>query len=92
MLQDIPSDVQRGVKRLLSERGEINLNDFSFSGGGCINLGGKLATNFGDFFLKWNDAARLPLMFQMESSRSAIASPNSCNRYSRSHWLWPGRE
>lgn len=68
MLQDVPSDVQRGVKRLLSERGEINLNDFSFSGGGCINLGGKLATNFGDFFLKWNDAARLPLMFQMESS------------------------
>lgn len=67
MLQDIPLVIQKGVKNLLDVRGKINLTDFCFSGGGCINQAGKLSTSVGDFFLKWNNAAMLPSMFEMES-------------------------
>lgn len=67
MLQDIPFNVQQGVKALFSASGEIVLKDFSFSGGGCINHGGRLTTSLGNFFLKWNDTARLPAMFERES-------------------------
>jgi protein-ribulosamine 3-kinase len=56
---------------------------FSFSSGGCINNGGRLQTNQGDFFLKWNDAARYPGMLNAEAlglqkllSASVIRIPN----------------
>lgn len=67
MLQDIPVNVQQGVRTLFRASGEIVLKDFSFSGGGCINHGGRLTTSLGNFFLKWNDVARLPAMFELES-------------------------
>lgn len=67
MLQDIPSNVQYGVNRLLNTKGRIDLINFDFSGGGCINQGGRLITTSGDFFLKWNDAKRFPSMFETEA-------------------------
>ena len=67
MLQDIPVNVQQGVRKLFSASGEIVLKDFRLSGGGCINHGGRLTTSLGNFFLKWNDVARLPAMFELES-------------------------
>ncbi len=43
------------------------LKEFSATGGGCINPGGKLVTTSGVFFLKWNDAKRFPGMFAVEA-------------------------
>jgi len=67
MLQDIPSHVQHGVRSLLNTKGRIDLINFSFSGGGCINQGGRLRTTSGDFFLKWNAAKNFPSMFEAEA-------------------------
>lgn len=67
MLHDVPSNVQHGVKSLLNTQGRIELLNFSFSGGGCINPGGRLKTTSGDFFLKWNDAKKFPSMFEAEA-------------------------
>lgn len=67
MLQDIPTDVQTGLRSLLDTNGRVDLIDFTFSGGGCINSGGKLQTTSGDFFLKWNDARKFPAMFEAEA-------------------------
>lgn len=67
MLHDIPSNVQFGIRSLLETRGKIEFQDFNFSEGGCINHGGRLKTNHGDFFLKWNDAKKFPAMFETES-------------------------
>jgi protein-ribulosamine 3-kinase len=67
MLSHIPSSVLEGVQRLLKIDDSAVLKDFSFSGGGCINRGGKLSTSYGNFFLKWNDVGRFPNMFIAES-------------------------
>lgn len=67
MLQDIPFTVQQDVKSLLNTRGRTELIDFSFSGGGCINHGGRLKTTVGEFFLKWNSAKKFPAMFETEA-------------------------
>jgi len=67
MLHNIPSNVQHGVKSLLNTTGPFELLNFSFSGGGCINQGGRLKTTSGDFFLKWNDAKKFPSMFETEA-------------------------
>lgn len=67
MLSHIPSAVLEGVQQLLKGDGSAALRDFSFSGGGCINRGGKLSTSHGSFFLKWNDVHKFPGMFNAES-------------------------
>lgn len=67
MIKDIPFDVQSGVKSLFNDRGEIALIDFTFTGGGCINPGGRLNSGFGVFFLKWNDSDKFPSMFEKEA-------------------------
>ncbi len=65
----IPQAIQQGVLELLKQRinNTITLEDFSFTGGGCINNGGRLITSHGRYFLKWNDAARFPAMFKAEA-------------------------
>jgi protein-ribulosamine 3-kinase len=68
MVQNIPSNVQQRVARSLNLKGPGDLNDFAFSGGGCINPGGKLQTARGTFFLKWNSAKKFPSMFKAEAS------------------------
>jgi fructosamine-3-kinase len=65
MLNAIPLEVRTGVLELLGQGS--TLQRFSFTGGGCINHGGKLTTSRGDFFLKWNDARTLKGMFDAES-------------------------
>jgi protein-ribulosamine 3-kinase len=67
MVQNIPSNVRQSVARALNLRGTEELRDFVFSGGGCINEGGKLQTDAGTFFLKWNSAKRFPSMFRAEA-------------------------
>lgn len=48
------------------------LVDFSFTGGGCINNGGRLRTPAGDYFIKWNDARKFPGMFDAEAKGLAL--------------------
>ena len=67
MVQNIPSNVRQNVALLLNLKGPDELLDFSFSGGGCINPGGRLKTSAGTFFLKWNSAKKFPSMFDAEA-------------------------
>jgi len=77
MLRDIPPNVQSGVESLLDSRGIVRLLDFTFSGGGCINQGGRLTTSSGNFFLKWNDAKKFPEMFRSEAAGLGLLKDNS---------------
>ena len=67
MVQNIPLDVRQSVSRALNLKAPDDLRDFSRSGGGCINPGGKLTTSAGTFFLKWNSARKFPSMFESEA-------------------------
>lgn len=67
MIQNIPLNVKQGVVGALNLKGAEDLLDFSYSGGGCINSGGKLKTTAGTFFLKWNSSRKFPLMFEYEA-------------------------
>src|SRR5688572_27961590 len=79
MLSAVPVPIQAELRNVLHSE----LASFSFTGGGCINHGGKLTTTAGQFFLKWNDGAKLPAMFHAEAkglhllkSTNVIAVPN----------------
>jgi protein-ribulosamine 3-kinase len=63
MVSAIPLPIQQQV----SERLNIEVKQFSFCSGGCINHGGKLTTSSGNFFLKWNDDQKFPNMFEAEA-------------------------
>ncbi len=69
MIKTLPNELQKAIQITLGEKfgKEILLLDFKSVGGGCINSGGRLSTNEGDFFLKWNDAQRFPEMFTKEA-------------------------
>ncbi|HET9487549.1 MAG TPA: fructosamine kinase family protein [Chryseosolibacter sp.] len=78
MIPTIPSAIAQDIE---AQTGSI-IRGFSFSSGGCINHGGKLSGSRGDFFLKWNDANKLPAMFETEArglsllrSANALAVP-----------------
>jgi protein-ribulosamine 3-kinase len=72
MLSSVPAEIIQDLKDHL--RAEI-LN-FSFSSGGCINHGGKVETNRGNIFLKWNDLQKFPGMFAAEAKGlSLLAAP-----------------
>lgn len=82
MISQIPDHVREGVGELLKVA-DSSLSDFSFTGGGCINQGGKLKTTAGTFFLKWNDERKYPKMFEGEAKglmlldqQRAIRIPN----------------
>lgn len=65
----IPAAVETEFLRLLEKRfaEKILLRGFSPIAGGCINQGGRVSTSAGDFFIKWNDAAKFPGMFEAEA-------------------------
>jgi protein-ribulosamine 3-kinase len=69
MLEQIPPAVyQRAVQLLQDFAGSLlSVKNFSFTGGGCINYGGRLNTSKGSFFLKWNDEKKFPGMFEAEA-------------------------
>ena len=68
-MHSIPEHVYEGVRNLLNKVSDnpVTLDGFSFTGGGCINHGGRISTSVGDFFLKWNSAEKFPGMFDAES-------------------------
>ena len=63
MLNSIPAEIQEKVRQLIKSE----LKSFSFSGGGCINNGGRLSTTNGDIFIKWNNRKTFPAMFEAEA-------------------------
>lgn len=63
MLTAVPTTIRERVAKALN----TELKNFSFCSGGCINHGGKLATQAGDYFLKWNDLKKFPGMFEAEA-------------------------
>jgi len=63
MLTAVPATIREHVAKALN----TELKNFSFCSGGCINHGGKLTTQAGDFFLKWNDLKKFPGMFEAEA-------------------------
>ncbi len=68
-MYSLESDLQESVKHSLEKslNTALELLDFKSIAGGCINNGGKLLTDQGTYFLKWNDAHRYPDMFKKES-------------------------
>jgi fructosamine-3-kinase len=80
MLNSIPEPVLQGVQKILSVNNDsvTTVKNFSFCGGGCINHGGRLETTSGNFFLKWNNAAKLPGMFEAEAKGlDMLQKPNA---------------
>jgi len=69
-MTSVPDTVQRNIVQILERQSgkSVSLQQFSFTGGGCINHGGRLKTSSGDFFVKWNSAAHYPKMFEAEAS------------------------
>lgn len=63
MLNSVPAEIRENISSLL----QCEFKLFSFCGGGCISHSGKLTTQRGDFFLKWNDAKKFPGMFEAEA-------------------------
>jgi protein-ribulosamine 3-kinase len=68
MSTSVPSDIQQEVEALLG----ATIRSFSFSGGGCINNGGRLSTSAGEYFLKWNVRDKYPGMFLAEAKGLAL--------------------
>ena len=56
ILKELKSSVSR----------DIQINSVVRQGGGDINEAAKLSTSEGDFFVKWNDQIKYPLMFDLE--------------------------
>jgi protein-ribulosamine 3-kinase len=78
----IPSEVIKEIESRLSEISgdKIYIKQFTAVSGGCINYCFHLETSSGIFFLKYNDAAAFPKMFEAEATglrllRSANALP-----------------
>ena len=65
----LPKDVAYELQEALTGHfgKDVSIGEFSPASGGCINNGGRLSTSEGAFFLKWNDAARYPGMFEAEA-------------------------
>ncbi|MCH8904984.1 MAG: fructosamine kinase family protein [Bacteroidetes bacterium] len=72
----LPEDLKLRCEHVLSEKLSISIqvNGFSPTTGGCINSSGKLDTNQGVFFLKWNDKSKFPKMFEMEARGLGLLS------------------
>ena len=64
MLDLIPSAIVQAIREKLKP---VQLDNFSFIPGGCINHGGILVTSRGYLFIKWNDRSAFPAMFEKEA-------------------------
>jgi fructosamine-3-kinase len=66
----LPQILKEHVLKKLSDYlgHEARFKSFSAATGGCINNGGRIEVDKGDFFLKWNDSKKYPGMFEAEAS------------------------
>jgi fructosamine-3-kinase len=63
MITSIPAVIRSEVE----DRTDSRVTDFSSVSGGCINNAGKLTSSQGIYFIKWNDGATYPGMFEAEA-------------------------
>jgi fructosamine-3-kinase len=68
------------IIELISIHQNLKVERFRPVSGGCINNGGVLTTNSGEYFLKWNDANRYPSMFETEAKGLRLLSSTSAIR------------
>jgi protein-ribulosamine 3-kinase len=72
MNNNIPAEVTRYIADHLT----LTIKKFTPVAGGCINSGGRLQTDSGDFFLKWNSSKKFPGMFAAEAEGlNALRNP-----------------
>lgn len=76
MSASMPPEIIGRIEELTKGR----VKDFSFAGGGCINNGGRLITDRGHYFLKWNDAEQYPRMFEVEAKGLELLRQPACIR------------
>ncbi len=62
-MHQLPISIREHVENHLHSK----VTGFRPASGGCINQGGELVTDNGNYFLKWNDAHRYPGMFNAEA-------------------------
>jgi len=62
-LHQIPEPLINQIEDMLKAK----VVDFQFVSGGCINHGGRIATEDADFFVKWNSQSKFPGMFEVEA-------------------------
>lgn len=65
----LPRGVTQALHALLPAADTMH---FRPSSGGCINAGGEIVTTDGSYFIKWNDAASFPGMFEAEAKGLAL--------------------
>ncbi len=67
-MKNVPEPIQRALIKQLTQqvKKNVDLIEFTFTPGGCINSGGKLFTTSGNYFLKWNISYLYPEMFSTE--------------------------
>lgn len=65
----LPTEIKNKVEEVYRQQNDLSLeiNQFSTVTGGCINQCGCIETNHGSFFIKWNEKAHLPGMFDAEA-------------------------
>jgi protein-ribulosamine 3-kinase len=56
------------IAEALLQNLKLTVKSYTAIAGGCINNGGKILTQNGSYFIKWNDAERFPGMFEAEAS------------------------
>lgn len=69
MLTRLPVEIKKKVEEVYKKENGLSLeiNAFTSVSGGCINQCGRIDTNRGTFFIKWNEKEYLPGMFEAES-------------------------
>lgn len=84
MLTRLPTDIKDKIEEVYRQQNGLSLaiNKLTKVTGGCINQCGCVETNRGNFFIKWNEKAHLPGMFEAEAyglrlmrNTSAISIP-----------------
>lgn len=59
---------------------EVTIREFSNLSGGCINEAGKLCTDQGNFFIKYNALKKFPAMLKTESRGLTLLAGTGCIR------------
>ena len=104
----LPLDINLGVERFLTDKKgrKEGIREFHLGAGGCINLGGKLITDVGEYFLKWNNNPLYPDMFKAEEkgltlleTTQSVRTPNLFGsgisgtfQFLLLSWVSPGRQ
>lgn len=72
------SQLPISIKECVEKHLRCKVNGFLPASGGCINYGGELISNKGNYFLKWNDAHRYPNMFEVETKGLTLLRSAKC--------------